>query len=410
MKTEATRNEQSAVRMSFQEAMHVTLRVASLQLMELTNQPNEEGFDLTRMPGRIKAHLTDATVPKILSAAILQGCNPLLKQAGTSPFVTKDKDAEIHLPLPMADLMDTLAGAWAALYLHGMPFPHLWEPVARHAERNGFFRGASLFKAAGDIYRDARRSLPRTPAAGPVNTESESVKHPPSGGAEPPPPEKAGPPPPPAPRTGAPAPPDRKDETGKPAAAATAQNAGADVLLLDHNPLAIRHFIDLKPASGQQRLVQAALGACYELMQLRLYIREGGSIDHLVSAHGIRRRLQGAATSAEKAKRDGAGAGKTPTDEEIRQAKEDAIEASIQDMWKLACLTYGGAYPSGGDIPFARGQRILIVTLEREDERLPGCVLSRNRTEDGWFHAAAITGLILKPKAAARRCSAAMLR
>ena len=36
--------------------------------------------------------------------------------------------------------------------------------------------------------------------------------------------------------------------------------------------------------------------------------------------------------------------------------------------------------------------------------------LSRNRTEDGWFHAAAITGLILKPKAAARRCSAAMLR
>jgi hypothetical protein len=150
------------------------------------------------------------------------------------------------------------------------------------------------------------------------------------------------------------------------------------VLLLDHNPLAIRNFIDIKPDAGQPRLVQAALGACYELMQLRLYIREGGSIDHLVSAHGIRRRLHAAATAAEKAKRDEAVAGKTLADEEIQKAKDDAIEASIQDMWKLACLTYGGAYPSCGEISFESGQRILVVTLKREDERFPGCVLNRD--------------------------------
>ncbi|KRC03837.1 hypothetical protein ASE11_24765 [Hydrogenophaga sp. Root209] len=140
-------------------------------------------------------------------------------------------------PIPdRRPLMRDLTGTWLGLYFLGTPFPHPWEPVARHAERNGYDRDGGIFKAAGDVYRSARRALPSRANRGDT----------------------------------------------------------MPLTLLDLGPLAYRQFV--KPAEGRGDDLSAmdlsatvrALGACYEMLQLRLYIRAGGPIEHVILEDTLR--------------------------------------------------------------------------------------------------------------------------
>lgn len=63
-------------------------------------------------------------------------------------------------------LMEYLTAAWLALYFLGMPFIHPWQQVRRMADtRGGFPSGGCIAKFAGDVYRQARRTLERDMAA-----------------------------------------------------------------------------------------------------------------------------------------------------------------------------------------------------------------------------------------------------
>ncbi|WP_233886343.1 hypothetical protein [Paraburkholderia flagellata] len=158
--------------------------------------------------------------------------------------LTKHADGQRKLPHGRDSLMDTqegsdelldlLTGTWLCLYFLGMPFVQIWEYVLFFADDSGFTKGASLCKAAGDVYRAARIS------------RCENV--------------------------------------------ASMRNDTDVLYVLDHNPLAVDHLI----RKTKHRLLDwcATLGALYELLQLRLYLEVGGPLVFRVPQLSLARALK----------------------------------------------------------------------------------------------------------------------
>jgi hypothetical protein len=260
-----------------QRAMRVALR-AILERVEksLEDLPNRRSsshcFDLEDLPDRVSTEMRDGAT-KRLQRLLLTVARRLLeveRSNGSGP------SSQV--------LMRDLTGVWLGLYFLGTPFPQPWEPVARHAERNGYYRDGGIFKAAGDVYRAARR--------------------------------KQG---------------DASSASAKP------------LLLFDRRPLAYFKLVEEGRKSGADlTAIVTALGACYEMLQLRLYIGSEGSIEHVVLRDTLR--------------------------ELVRKDTSNVVA-----MVKLATHAYG-SLPSQS----TSRQRITIVEGEEESRRLTrlgGCVL-----------------------------------
>lgn len=268
---------------SAERALVVALRGILLAIVPLLSElPNRRDgshcFDLEDLPDRVVARMRSGA-PKRLQRVLLR-CARRLIEADRSDEPVKDRRT----------LMRDLTGTWLGLYFLGTPFPHPWEPVARHAERHGYDRDGGIFKAAGDIYRSARRALP--------------------------------------------------SEGGRVTA--------MPLMLLDLGPLAYQQLV--KPAESRGADLSAmnlsatvsALGACYEMLQLRLYIRAGGPIDHVILEDTLR------ALVAKNAN-------------------------NIQEMVDLATHAYG-SFPtksSGQTITIAQRSQAAYKRLTK----MPGCVL-----------------------------------
>lgn len=280
----------------FHRALGMIFRQVRVRLFELPNRlrpafADGQYFDIASLHRQVRAGLPDEGSPRRLCAVILAGCDRLLADISERPLDGASQEVE--------ERMENLAGAWLGLYFLGMPFIHPWEPVAHHAERNGYYRGAGICKATGDVYRDARRSM--------------------------------------------------RDERPRGSAEKDA------VLVLDHNPLAIRHLIATdNPAP---RVIIAALGACYELLQLRLYVRAGGPIRHLVFDSTVARRL---------AQAEGGMA---------RRGDRPAQEA-IDAMWAMACQCYEIGAPARRRLDQGR---LTVIKPDKDIARMPACVLSPSR-------------------------------
>ncbi|CAM5798336.1 hypothetical protein [Rhizobacter fulvus] len=260
-------------------ALNVALRAIRVAIVALLKElPNRRDdshcFDLEDLPDRLVAGMRSG-VPKRLQRLLLRRARRLVEIDRSDVPVTDQRT-----------LMRDLTGTWLGLYFLGTPFPHPWEPVARYAERHGYDRDGGVFKAAGDVYRSARRALPshsRTSRAQPL-------------------------------------------------------------MLLDLGPLAYRQFVKL--AEGQDADLSTtirALGACYEMLQLRLYIRAGGPIEHVILEGTLRALI----------------------DKSTENAKE---------MINLATDTYGS-------LPAKSLGQTITIALQSQDvykplTRMPGCVLA----------------------------------
>lgn len=142
-------------------------------------------------------------------------------------------------------LLERLTGTWLAMYFLGCPNIQPWEAVAFFAEGSGFPLGASLCKAAGDVYRGARKAwIP------PLHKEPNPSS----------------------------------DQT---------------LYVLDHNPLAIQRMmneIDMRTSDGEQAdgptlsfsTYIAALGMLYERLQLALYLHSGAPMHFYVHRESLR--------------------------------------------------------------------------------------------------------------------------
>jgi hypothetical protein len=176
-------------------------------------------------------------------------------------------------------LIEDLTLVWIILYFLGIPFIHPWEVVLRSIEEIGFPRGASICKACGDIYRSARRA-------------SRYRRH---------------------------------------------SMADESIYFVDHNPLALNRLCDRE--SSEIRHKSAILGACYELLQLRLYVAGGHPICHLVLRENLRTRLL------------------------IEQTRGDRID----QLWGMIQLVYG----SSG----RQGQTVRVIDADDFVLHMPGCVI-----------------------------------
>jgi len=250
-------------------------------------------FDIGDLPDRLCSNLPHENSVIRLQSYVMAGCDLLMRRVNSQQLSTMEAGA-------LEDLMRDLTGAWLGMYFLGVPFVHPWEPVARNAERNGYYGDAGMFKAAGDVYRNARKEWLRAPGPDPSLPEFR-------------------------------------------------------VLVLDHNPLA---FNALSRPDGEltARSTVTALAACYEMLQMRLYIRSGGPIDHFVLASTIEQVIR----------------------------LQDADRPAASQMWKLACRAYG--FPERVQ---PGHQRIVILPreLSSSDDAsvtdrqrvlgLSGCVLGR---------------------------------
>lgn len=258
-------------------ALHAILPAIVALLDELPNHPDgSHCFDLEDLPDRLVAGMRSGA-PKHLQRVLLRCARRLIE--------TDRSDEPVKNP---RTLMRDLTGTWLGLYFLGTPFPHPWEPVARYAERHGYDRDGGIFKAAGDVYRSARRALP----------------------------------------------------------SGLATAAAKPLMLLDLGPLAYRQFV--KDAKGRDADLSAtvrALGACYEMLQLRLYIRAGGPIKHFIL-------------------------------EDTLRSLVDKNADHTQKMIDLATRAYGSlpAKSSGQTITIAEQSQDVYKSLMR----MPGCVLAPN--------------------------------
>jgi hypothetical protein len=242
---------------------------ASRLLDSLPNQRRDlDKFDLMDLPDRVQANLT---------LGVVRGHQDRLLRRANGLIEHDDGDGD-----PQSRMRD-LTGAWLGLYFLGTPFPQPWEPVARHAERNGYYHDGGIFKAAGDVYRRARKGSER--------------------------------------RDG------QVDQA---------------LLLLDLNPLAFKGIVGRGVASAALADLVPALGTCYEMLQLRLYIRAGLPIAHVI-----------------------------PVDTLRSLVKRDL--GNVESMCGLAKHAYG-------ELPPQRGQSIMIVEAGRAAYRtlsqMSGCVLA----------------------------------
>lgn len=285
----------SSAEREFVAALRAILGTIAPLLDELPNcLSDSHRFDLEDLPDRLVAEMRSGA-PKNLQTVLLRCARDLIEMDRSDEPVQDRRE-----------LMRDLTGTWLGLYFLGTPFPHPWEPVARHAERDGYDRDGGIFKAAGDVYRSARRKLPA----------------------------------------------DANGGTPTP------------LMLLDLGPLAYRQLVkraedahaDLStmdlPATVR------ALGACYEMLQLRLYIRAGGPIEHVILEDTLRALIH-----------------------------KDAN--NIQEMVNLARHAYGS-------LPAKSAVQTITIAQPSQDAykllvKMPGCVLgpregvyrSRLKTDGG---------------------------
>lgn len=143
-------------------------------------------------------------------------------------------------------LIDHLTAAWLGLYFLGVPFVHPWERVRRFAEQSGGFPSvASLCKAVGDVFRQARQ----------VNIRDNDIRDGKTGGEE------------------------LRDEE--------AHKFG--VIVVTRQPFAL--YRALIERDVPQMILPAdvhVLARCYLLLQLRLYIGEGLPIKYLIPNDSVR--------------------------------------------------------------------------------------------------------------------------
>ena len=289
------------------EVLALILKHVRPQLQSLPNalpdpRNPEQEFDITSLQSRVLASFPEATAGRRLSSMLLTNAAPLLAKANSLPL-----DAN---PEQLEPLLKYLSGVWLGLYFLGIPFIHPWEPVARHAERNGYQRGPAIFKAAGDVYREARRRSAGSPASRTAEQPTTTVA-PPKGPA------------------------------------AAAEREEPEMLLLDPNPIAIRDRAFQDDRSPD--FVLAAIGACYELLQLRLYLQAGGSIRHFVFRSTLQETFQKGADPR---------TGKDPADE----------------LWALAQRSYG--LRDGGD---NKKQQIVVIDPDETIKRMPPSVVLSTR-------------------------------
>lgn len=273
-----------------ERALVVALRAIRLAIVPLLSElPNRRDgshcFDLEDLPDRVVAGMRSG-VPKRLQRVLLRCARRLIEE---------DRSDE-----PVEDLrtlMRDLTGTWLGLYFLGTPFPHPWEPVARHAERHGYDRDGGIFKAVADVYRSARRALPSD---------------------------------------------------------ANRSLAAKPLMFLDLRPLAYLKLVELEQSGGADKATKEksatntltdtvrALGACYEMLQLRLYIEAGGPIKHVILEETLCKLLA-----------------KAPN--------------NIQEMVELATRVYGALPPKSG-------QTITIIKRGHASTsqlaKIPGCVLA----------------------------------
>ena len=290
------------------EVLALILKHVRPQLQSLPNalpdpRNPEQEFGITSLPSRVLASFPEGTAGRRLSSRLLKNAAPLLAMANSLPL-----DAP---PEQLEPLLKYLSGVWLGLYFLGVPFIHPWEPVARHAERNGYQRGPAIFKAAGDVYREARRRSAGSSASRKAEQPATSMT-PPKG----------------------------------PAAAAKPQEP--EMLVLDPNPIAIRDRAFQDDRSPD--FVLAAIGACYELLQLRLYLQEGGSIRHFVFRSTLQETLQKGADPR---------TGKDPADE----------------LWGLAQRSYGLRDGVGDN----KKQQIVVIDPDETIKRMPPSVVLSTR-------------------------------
>jgi hypothetical protein len=180
-------------------------------------------------------------------------------------------------------LIEALTLAWLVLFFLGIPFIHPWEVVLRLIERTGFPRGSSICKACGDLYRQARKGL----------------------------------------------------------ALKSSTASASPVYFLDHNPLALDRLRAVKKEKGFKHK-SAILGACYELLQLRLYVLEHGAIKHFVFEDYLQMRLLNPATRP----------------------------AMIESLWRMIQLVYGGNSTNHSTAA------VRVIESDDDVQHMPGCVLS----------------------------------
>lgn len=268
-----------------ERGLAVALRALLLAVVPLLEElPNTCGdsryFDLEDLPDRLVGGMKSGA-PKRLQRLLLRCARRLIE--------TDRSDESVRNP---RKLMRDLTGVWLGLYFLGTPFPHPWEPVARYAERHGYDRDGGIFKAAGDVYRSARRALQ------------------PSGGG---------------------------------------RVARPPLMVLDLGPLAYRQVVRLAEggSAGSSAMdlsaIVRALGACYEMLQLRLYVRAGGPIEHVIL-------------------------------EETLRALVGKSVGNIQDMVALAMHVYGSLPAKSADqgIVIVKPDQVAYESLAK----MPSCVLA----------------------------------
>lgn len=263
-----------------------------------TRAPREGGFDITALINRVRSRFPDSA-PAELSRGILLATHDLLAFANRRPqYLNGPHDAGVA-SLSDSDLMESLSGAWLGLYFLGIPFAHPWERVARHAIRHGFTRGAGIRKVGGDVYRKARLDISA------MRASSEALPR---------------------------------------------------VHVLDHNPLALNRLLQRERT---REVTIAALGACYEFLQLRLYLREGGSINYYMFDSAIYECLCGAA----------------------------GFEHNANELWSALNIAFGVDIASTRQIDC--NQRVVVIRPDQNLERMPACVFS---DRDGVYRSRLKTG------------------
>lgn len=191
------------------------------------------------------------------------GSDDLLRNSGAVALLPrgrleKERGAEFHA--------DLLASTWLGLYFLGSPFNEPWERAQRLIEYGGGYpHGACINKAMGDVYRWARRTLPRDYGRGPYRRVVSTVE-------------------------------------GDVPCPLSALFGHLGLIVLMRRPKPLAPLADWESTRSITNPAFATLGRVYALLQLRLYIAEGLPITYIIPAYLIVDSLSsdsGAASAAE---------------------------------------------------------------------------------------------------------------
>jgi hypothetical protein len=194
-----------------------------------------------------------------------------------------DDSSVFAVPEVDDSVLEAITADWLALYFLGVPCADLWESVTFFAEGSGFPRGASLCKAVGDVYRRARKTWLRT-----------------------------------APRP---------------------ESPNTLVYVLDHNPVRMWKK-DAPEKMAEPGNVIHYLGAMYEFLQLRLYLKAGGPMRFYVPHASLQRALG---------------------------ATSEALNEQIGFMWFLLTLTFPKQFMD---------RQLVHIVCDENVSVMSGCVVS----------------------------------